>query len=331
MSGGAGPVCSCCPSSLPPTHVTRNLGQQGFPVWSLGHEPRWESADSGLTAQRGQSWGHPAVPSVPAGEDPRGEPKESGGAGLGRRGVRSPLAPDPNQSPSAQKEQLSAMEGTGGRRGGRGSLYPWERRHLPSETSPDGRPAWKEVRGQPRGQGPQALGHWVRGRRWDEGLRSGTGWCLLSHPQPSRESPHWDRAHSGQRPRLPGSGRAGLSCHRLRQRPAPGRASRPSRPGHLSCVGVGRDTGQQGSDLISQEPHRQPVSLCPAAQTRADPSPPRPACRVCSAGLSTASSCLSPGDGRLTPRGLLPAHRPCPVCGSAPGVWALRGPHAPFP
>nr|KAF6346783.1 hypothetical protein mPipKuh1_010567 [Pipistrellus kuhlii] len=108
---------------------------------------------------------------------------------------------------SASSGCSSAMERAGA---GEGGPVSWERSHLPSEMSPDCPLVWKEVRCQMEAK---SHGQWVTG---DEGTQV-WGWLAAScTPSPCPAGPgHRVRVNSGQRPRLPGAGPAGLSCDRL--------------------------------------------------------------------------------------------------------------------
>lgn len=178
--------------------------------------------------------------------------------------------------------------------------------------------------GKGQASGPRTAGTRSLGRKAGAGAlglgRAGVFSATRDLARSCQESPHPDRANGGQRPPLPGSGREGPSCHRLGQRPAPGRASRPSRPGHLSCVGVGCDTGQQGPDLIQPRTPQAAGQPLPSHPDTGLTSrfPDRAPCVRC-AGLSTAVSSVTWG---RTPR---PPMASCCVTGHALSEVLLQG------
>lgn len=237
-----------------------------------------EAAESGLIARWGQGSGaNPAISWVPTGKTPGESQRTQVGLAWGGRvsGHPQPLWPQPI-SVGPEGAALSY-----GRRWGQarreGSLSLWERSHLPLETSPDGRPAWKGASLGAKDRRHQVPG--AQGGCW--GLRSGTGW---DGPQV------WDGLVSSQPPATwPGAARSpltrtertavrGLRCPGLggKVHPATGLVSVPPQAGRAGPAGpatspvwawvvtlVNRD-----QTSFSQEPHKQLVSLCPATQTR---------------------------------------------------------------
>lgn len=199
-----------------------------------------EAAESGLIARWGQGSGaNPAISWVPTGKTPGESQRTQVGLAWGGRvsGHPQPLWPQPI-SVGPEGAALSY-----GRRWGQarreGSLSLWERSHLPLETSPDGRPAWKGASLGAKDRRHQVPG--AQGGCW--GLRSGTGWCLLSHPRPGQElpgvpSPGQSERRSEASAARVWAGRSILPQAWSASRPRQGEQAQPARPPLLCGRGL---------------------------------------------------------------------------------------------